>query len=306
MGGQAGPEGGDTIGFAFAGADDRQFESDTPGSGTWTFSNRKPLSYSNVEGTAIDDVAPVFLGLTFETEPQHALKARFSEDVSNYMSMLAFFLTNLDTDVQMSWYHSQINYEYDFDTNTAILTFPGFEDGKLPPGNYRATIPWNTDDFFGNHLPQNYTLDFTVAGAPAIPGDANGDDRVDIFDLGVLATNWQRTDATGPAEGDFSGDGKVDIFDLGILATNWQAGTSSARDGKPSSGAPAMPFADAVKKVFGSSARTRSLLAELEDEQEIREHDQAELTLDAALPLNGDEVLFGKTSRSIGSILGGV
>ena len=52
-------------------------------------------------------------------------------------------------------------------------------------------------------------------------GDANLDARVDIADLGILATNWQDTGKTF-AQGDFNYDGIVDISDLGMLATNWQ------------------------------------------------------------------------------------
>ncbi len=56
-------------------------------------------------------------------------------------------------------------------------------------------------------------------------GDANLDGRVDINDLGNLATNWQTSNVwTG---GDFNYDGFVDVSDLGKLATNWQAGVGS-------------------------------------------------------------------------------
>ena len=56
-------------------------------------------------------------------------------------------------------------------------------------------------------------------------GDANLDGKVDVTDLGALATNWQQTGVwTG---GDFNYDGTVNVTDLGILATNWQAGASS-------------------------------------------------------------------------------
>ena len=65
-----------------------------------------------------------------------------------------------------------------------------------------------------------------------IPGDANGDGRVDGSDVTILAGNWQHgvgmadPDATW-AMGDFNGDGKVDGSDVTILAGNWQAGVTS-------------------------------------------------------------------------------
>ncbi len=55
---------------------------------------------------------------------------------------------------------------------------------------------------------------------PDIPGDANRDGVVDVADLGILGSNYNRTDATFD-DGDFTGDGVVDIADLGILGANW-------------------------------------------------------------------------------------
>jgi hypothetical protein len=55
-------------------------------------------------------------------------------------------------------------------------------------------------------------------------GDSNLDGKVDVTDLGSLATHWQSSaDWFG---GDFNYDGFVDVSDLGLLATNWQAGVS--------------------------------------------------------------------------------
>jgi hypothetical protein len=71
--------------------------------------------------------------------------------------------------------------------------------------------------FFGQ------TADATaILTAYTYAGDANFDGRVDITDLGAIATWWQRAGVwTG---GDFDYNGFVDISDLGLLATNWQAG----------------------------------------------------------------------------------
>jgi hypothetical protein len=62
---------------------------------------------------------------------------------------------------------------------------------------------------------------------PSIPGDPNADGKVDLTDLGILATNWGRTDANGPAQADFTGDAAVNLSDLGILATHWGAGAAA-------------------------------------------------------------------------------
>jgi hypothetical protein len=60
-----------------------------------------------------------------------------------------------------------------------------------------------------------------------IPGDANGDGKVDVGDLGILAANYGGTDKRW-SQGDFNGDDKVDVGDLGILAANYGRGTSGA------------------------------------------------------------------------------
>ena len=59
-------------------------------------------------------------------------------------------------------------------------------------------------------------------------GDANLDGKVDVVDLGILATNWQGTGKNWTtADFNYSPDGKVDVVDLGILATNWQKGVGA-------------------------------------------------------------------------------
>ena len=64
-----------------------------------------------------------------------------------------------------------------------------------------------------------------VAAAEALPmpGDANGDSRVDASDLNELALSWQQS--VEPRSGaDFNGDGFIDAADLNELALNWQFG----------------------------------------------------------------------------------
>ena len=65
-------------------------------------------------------------------------------------------------------------------------------------------------------------------GTPAVPGDANGDGKVDAMDLNVVGLNWQMTvDPPGAANGDFDESGFVDAGDLNILALNWQFGVAA-------------------------------------------------------------------------------
>ena len=71
-----------------------------------------------------------------------------------------------------------------------------------------------------------------------IPGDANGDDVVNVGDLGILAANYGGSDKTWE-QGDFNGDGLVNVGDLGILAANYGSSGSS--------------FQADYAKVFGSA-----------------------------------------------------
>jgi hypothetical protein len=59
-------------------------------------------------------------------------------------------------------------------------------------------------------------------------GDSNLDRKVDVTDLGTLATNYGKTTTLGPLAADFNNDGKIDVTDLGLLATNYGLGTSGS------------------------------------------------------------------------------
>jgi hypothetical protein len=56
-------------------------------------------------------------------------------------------------------------------------------------------------------------------------GDANGDQIVDIFDIGSISAHWYPGPPIGPLgygrEADLNLDGSVDIFDIGICSANW-------------------------------------------------------------------------------------
>jgi hypothetical protein len=65
---------------------------------------------------------------------------------------------------------------------------------------------------------------YSVPSDDPIPGDANGDGKVDEIDAARLATNWGGGSEAEPAtwqEGNFNGDWLVDVLDAAILAANW-------------------------------------------------------------------------------------
>ena len=67
--------------------------------------------------------------------------------------------------------------------------------------------------------------DVNGLSATLLPGDVNGDNRVDISDLGLLADAFNTTpdDASWNENADLDCDGKVDIADLGLLSDNFNS-----------------------------------------------------------------------------------
>jgi hypothetical protein len=78
--------------------------------------------------------------------------------------------------------------------------------------------------------PGTYTYDDTnaVQLAPiGLPGDANGDGRVDINDLTIVLAHYGQTGAVW-SQGEFTGDGTVDINDLTIVLAHYGQSIGSA------------------------------------------------------------------------------
>lgn len=57
--------------------------------------------------------------------------------------------------------------------------------------------------------------------ANSLPGDANGDGKVDGIDFSVWLSNYGKTTQNGSTDGDFNADGKVDGIDFTIWLTNY-------------------------------------------------------------------------------------
>jgi len=72
---------------------------------------------------------------------------------------------------------------------------------------------------------------FTTVGLVApFPGDANGDGTVNIADLSVVLTNYDKTGMDW-RQGDFNGDGTVNISDLSNVLTNYDKTAASSAAG---------------------------------------------------------------------------
>ena len=77
-----------------------------------------------------------------------------------------------------------------------------------------------------------------IAGAVAvygppnpIPGDANYDGVVNIFDINLVSSHWNESGPTGDANGDMA----VNIFDINLISANWTTGGGGTAVPEPSS-----------------------------------------------------------------------
>jgi hypothetical protein len=146
----------------------------------------------------------------------------FDQDVSASLSSADLVLDNLTTSTTIPT--AAIVKTWNAATKTVTFTFPALPNGgSLPDGDYRATLTAaGVSNATGITIATDYAVQLFV-----LAGDANRDRRVDVADLGILATNWQQSPRTF-SQGDFNYDGTVDVGDLGILASNWQKNLGTA------------------------------------------------------------------------------
>jgi hypothetical protein len=139
------------------------------------------------------------------------------ENVSKYLLYIyAYVCTDYDevAEACLAWEYMRVplfsdlmeDYLWSYDNNglriVQLRFYPGVETtvpdpGDWPPPNGGAAVS---------------------AAAPAAMPDANGDGRVNLFDLIVVALNFGSTAAGNPA--DVTGDGRVDIFDLVLVGSS--------------------------------------------------------------------------------------
>jgi hypothetical protein len=168
----------------------------------------------------LDVDPPDVLSSSFNFTTAQEFVVQFSEDVSASLNSADLVLTNTsngNTIIDPASY----SVIWDAATNTARF----HANVTLPDGNYTAQLLssgirdafQNSMDGDGNQIAGgNYDGAFYV-----LAGDANRDRKVDVGDLGILATNWQQSPRTFDL-GDFDYNGTVDVNDLGILASKWQ------------------------------------------------------------------------------------
>ena len=136
-------------------------------------------------------------------------------------------------------------YRINGGSRTAIdsHTFPSLDVFSFPMTRPGVTVSMN-------HIP--------------IPGDINGDDVVDVVDLGLVGGQWG-TAGADPFNADIApvpdGDGIVDVADLGVVGANWTgAGVGSLGGASvPAPGAGVVGIT--LIGVFGITRRLRVIQA---------------------------------------------
>jgi probable HAF family extracellular repeat protein len=102
-----------------------------------------------------------------------------------------------------------------------------------------------------------------ITQSATLPGDANGDNKVDVNDLTIVLTNYNKTAGMNTGTGDFNSDAKVDVNDLTIVLTNYNQSLGSSAGGGlsavPEPGAMAL-LAAAFAGLLGFAGRWRRIM----------------------------------------------
>lgn len=212
---------GDQLNLALAATTNLVF-SGSGANGSMTSSDRATITYTGFEvGPTIDDIAPAVVSaeINLDGAPgfaegviRQSLDVQFSEDVSALLSAESLQLDNLTTGQTIP--STNIAVEYLAATNTARFTFPGYENGVLPDGNYAGMILQGLPDAFGNSLPAAVNFGFFF-----LNGDANHDRAVNINDFAILASRFNLPGTF--SQGDFDYNGVTNISDFALLASRF-------------------------------------------------------------------------------------
>ncbi len=161
----------------------------------------------------IDTVAPTLtVPAAFNFLTSQNLTYQFSEDVGPTFSTTDLTLDNLTTLTAIPAGSMSVSYT----PHTARVTFPGFTNGTLPDGDYRATLSaTGITDLAGNPLSATAPFNFFF-----LNGDANRDRRVNLADFNILAANFGQSPRDF-SRGDFNYDTIVNLADFNILASRF-------------------------------------------------------------------------------------
>lgn len=94
-----------------------------------------------------------------------------------------------------------------------VIRNPRFQDDPATTDTGVGTAP----------IVDKGAYEFVPVPPPSCPGDANGDQQVNVADLSVLLANFGGP-ASGPGSGDFNDDGQCNVADLSVLLANFGTG----------------------------------------------------------------------------------
>ena len=219
---------------------------------TSEFSQSVPVTDNDTVAPAVNASNFLFDGATLPAAP-HRLTYAFSENVSASLGAGDLLLENLSTGATVP--AANIAVSYNAATNTATFTFPGFTNGVLPDGRYRATLlAAGVTDPAGNPLAANHVSEFFVLAA-----DANHDGSVNLGDFNVLAANFGQSPRNF-TQGDFDYSGTVNLADFNILASRFGMVLTRASVAGRSGSAPTATGAD---RTIGLTDGQREALRDL-------------------------------------------
>ncbi len=197
------------------------------------------FTYDSTDGIYPSHSTTVTLNIAPVNDPPVALEDFYSIDVDedDVLNVYAYngVLSN-DTDVDGD--------ELDAVLASDVLhgTLWLYSNGSFtytPEAGFSGQETFQYEAFDGEAYADPMMVTIDVLAPLQIPGDANGDGKVNADDASIVADHWGESDATW-AMGDFDGDQVVGPNDAIIMASNWgydagEAGGGGAAVPEPSS-----------------------------------------------------------------------
>jgi hypothetical protein len=163
--------------------------------------------------------------LEFNIFPTNNTSVIYAPAASKIFPNIATWGTAFDSQNRMV-----VGYNAYHDVNPQHGWFPGVYNDPLSASTapdallkdfyslaFTATFDSSDNLYVGDGIRARVLIYKKPFGGGPKPGDLNGDNKVDIFDLSILLSNWS---ASGVAA-DINKDGVVNILDLSILLSNW-------------------------------------------------------------------------------------
>jgi hypothetical protein len=175
----------------------------------------------------------------------------FGSDVPNYTGWSRAGSGQAFSSFDGSWYTAAASSDLSDGVATTVTTMATLyiPTRSSPDLSYTGALSFD----YGEGTVQQGSLQ-------VVPGDANGDGRVDINDLTIVLANYNLTGTW--SQGEFTGSGTVDINDLTIVLANYNQTFGAAAGGMasvPEPSALALVAAGLILAAIGRGARPRQV-----------------------------------------------